>query len=118
MRKDASVLRNHDLKMKIVELDVGFHVVVSKVRNNVSSQRYPDFKITCIYEFGPISIVTDLGARSIIHKSHCKASNREEIAETSKLFQSSKVLGLLSLGNWRKQSQPRSRNRNNIKTKK
>ena len=37
MRKDASVLRNHDLKMKIVDLDVGFHVVVSKVRKNVSS---------------------------------------------------------------------------------
>ena len=29
MRKDASVLRNYDLKMKIVELDVGFHVMVS-----------------------------------------------------------------------------------------
>ena len=31
MRKDASVLRNRDLKMKIVELDVGFPVVVSKM---------------------------------------------------------------------------------------
>ena len=31
MRKDASVLRNLDLKMKIVELDVGFSVVVSKM---------------------------------------------------------------------------------------
>ena len=37
MRKDASVLRNNDLKMKIVELDGGFHMVVSKVRKNVSS---------------------------------------------------------------------------------
>ena len=46
MRKDASVLRNHDLKMKIVELDVGFHVVVSKVRKNVSFLRYRDLKIT------------------------------------------------------------------------
>ena len=46
MRKDASVLRNHDLKIKIVELDVGFHVVVSKVRKNVSSLRYHDLKIT------------------------------------------------------------------------
>ena len=45
MRKDASVLRNRDLKMKIVELDVGFHVVVSKVRKNVSSLRYRDLKI-------------------------------------------------------------------------
>ena len=44
MRKDASKQRNHDLKMEIVELDVGFHVVVSKVRKNVSSLRYPDFK--------------------------------------------------------------------------
>ena len=31
MRKDASVLRNRDLKMKIVELVVGFPVVVSKM---------------------------------------------------------------------------------------
>ena len=46
MRKDASVLRNHDLKMKIVELGVGFHVVVSKVRKNVSFLRYRDLKIT------------------------------------------------------------------------
>ena len=68
MRKDASVLRNHDLKIKIVELDVGFHVVVSKVRTTVSFLRYPDFKITCVYEFGPIRIITDLGARSIVHK--------------------------------------------------
>ena len=45
MRKDASVLRNHDLKNEIVELGVGFHVVVSKVRKNVSSLRYRDFKI-------------------------------------------------------------------------
>ena len=44
MRKDASVLRNHDLKMKIVELDVGFHMVVSKMLKNVSLSRYPDFK--------------------------------------------------------------------------
>ena len=35
MRKDASVLRNRDLKMKIVQLDVDFHVVVSKVCNDV-----------------------------------------------------------------------------------
>ena len=34
MRKDASVLRNRDLKMKIVELDVGFPVVVSKMRKD------------------------------------------------------------------------------------
>ena len=46
MRKDASDLRNRNLKMKIVELDVGFHVVVSKVRKNVSSLRYRDLKIT------------------------------------------------------------------------
>ena len=45
MRKDASVLRNQDLKNEIVELDVGFHVVVSKVRKNVSSLRYRDLKI-------------------------------------------------------------------------
>ena len=45
MRKDASKLRNHDLKMKIVQLDAGFHVVVSKVRKNVSSLRYRDLKI-------------------------------------------------------------------------
>ena len=44
MRKDASVLRNHDLKMKIVELDVGFRVVVSKVSKNVSFSRYSNFK--------------------------------------------------------------------------
>ena len=44
MRKDASVLINHDLKMQIVELDVGFHVVVSKVRKNVSFSRYRNFK--------------------------------------------------------------------------
>ena len=46
MRKDVSVLRNHDLKMKIVELDVGFHVVLSKVRKNVSFLRYRDLNIT------------------------------------------------------------------------
>ena len=34
MRKDASILRNHDFKMKIVELDVGFPVVVSKMRKD------------------------------------------------------------------------------------
>ena len=34
MRKDASALRNHDLKMKFVELDAGFSVVVSKVRKD------------------------------------------------------------------------------------
>ena len=44
MRKDASKLRNHDLKMEIVELDVGFHLVVSKVRKNVSFSRYRNFK--------------------------------------------------------------------------
>ncbi len=31
MRKDASLLRNRVLKMKFVELDVGFPVVVSKM---------------------------------------------------------------------------------------
>ena len=34
MRKDASKLRNHDFKMKFVELDVGFPVVVSKMRKD------------------------------------------------------------------------------------
>ena len=34
MRKDASVLRNHDFKMKFVELDVGFPMVVSKMRKD------------------------------------------------------------------------------------
>ena len=34
MRKDASVLRNHDLKMKFAELDAGFPVVVSKMRKD------------------------------------------------------------------------------------
>ena len=34
MRKDASVLRKCDSKMKFVELDVGFSVVVSKVRKD------------------------------------------------------------------------------------
>ena len=45
MRKDASKLRNHDLKMKIVQLHAGFHVMVSKVRKNFSSLRYRDLKI-------------------------------------------------------------------------
>ena len=31
MRKDASKLRNHDFKMKFVELDVGFSMAVSKM---------------------------------------------------------------------------------------
>ena len=44
MRKDASVLRNHDFWNEIVELDVGFHVVVSKVRKNVSFSRYRNSK--------------------------------------------------------------------------
>ena len=34
MRKDASKLRNRDFKMKFVELDVGFSMVVSKVCND------------------------------------------------------------------------------------
>ena len=34
MRKDASKLRNHNFKMKFVELDVGFSMVVSKMFND------------------------------------------------------------------------------------
>ena len=34
MRKDASKLRNHDFKMKFVELDVGFSMAVSKMRKD------------------------------------------------------------------------------------
>ena len=34
MRKDASILRNHDFKMNFVELDVGFSMVVPKVCND------------------------------------------------------------------------------------
>ena len=34
MRKDASKLRNHDLKMKFVELDVGFSMAISKMRKD------------------------------------------------------------------------------------
>ena len=39
IRKDASVLRNRDLKMKIVELDVGFPAVVSKMSKDVYFSR-------------------------------------------------------------------------------
>ena len=35
MRKDASKLRNHDFKIKFIELDVGFSMVVSKMCNDV-----------------------------------------------------------------------------------
>jgi len=34
MRKDVSKLRNHDFKMKFVELDVGFSMAVSKMRKD------------------------------------------------------------------------------------
>ena len=34
MRKDASILRNRDFKMKIVQLVVGFHVAPSKMRKD------------------------------------------------------------------------------------
>ena len=34
MRKDASILRNRNVKMKFVELDVGFHVAPSKICND------------------------------------------------------------------------------------
>ena len=34
MRKDVSKLRNHDLKNKFVELDVGFSMAASKMRKD------------------------------------------------------------------------------------
>ena len=39
MGKDASKLRNRNLKMKIVELHVGFPVVVSKMRKDAYFSR-------------------------------------------------------------------------------
>ena len=39
MSKDASKLRNHDFKVKFVELDVGFSMVVSKVCNDALFSR-------------------------------------------------------------------------------
>ena len=52
MRKDASKLRNRNLKMKIVELHVGFPVVVSKMRKDAyfsrnrqkTIKKYPYYK--------------------------------------------------------------------------
>ena len=43
MRKDDSKLRNRGFKIDFVELDVGFSVVVSKMRKDVSLKRYCDF---------------------------------------------------------------------------
>ena len=69
MRKDASKLRNHDFKMKFVELDVLFLLIITTALKNVSFRRYRDFTILGItrstnfgevkflgfhYEFGTI----------------------------------------------------------------
>ena len=40
MRKDGSKLRNRDLNIDFVELDVGFHMRLSKMRKDASIKSY------------------------------------------------------------------------------
>ena len=40
MRKDGSKLRNRDLNIDFVELDVGFHMRLSKMRKDTSVKSY------------------------------------------------------------------------------
>ena len=44
MRKDGSKLRNRDLNIDFVELDVGFHMRLSKMRKDASIKSYERLK--------------------------------------------------------------------------